>query len=34
MYKCEYCGLEVDEIPKWARNECSEDKYQHKFRRI
>ena len=29
-YKCECCGLEVDEIPKFKKNECPND-IQHYF---
>ncbi|MFA5061368.1 MAG: hypothetical protein WC494_03575 [Candidatus Pacearchaeota archaeon] len=30
MYKCQACGLEVEEIPQYRRNECPKD-VQHYF---
>jgi peptide subunit release factor 1 (eRF1) len=30
-YVCEYCGLKVDVIPKWKKNECPNNEYQHNF---
>ena len=30
MYKCQACGLEVDEIPRYRKNECLKD-VQHYF---
>ena len=32
-YKCEGCGLEVEEIPKFKKKECPED-IQHFFRKV
>lgn len=31
MYKCSECGLLVDKITTWKKNECPKDKYQHRF---
>jgi len=30
MYKCSACGLEVEEIPRFKKNECPQD-IQHYF---
>lgn len=32
-YKCELCGKEVEQIPKWEENECPEDT-QHFFIKV
>lgn len=34
MYQCECCGLVVDKIPEWKENECPEDKYSHRFKKV
>jgi len=31
MFKCELCGLEVEQIPRWRKSECPVDEYQHHF---
>jgi len=35
IYRCQHCGIEVEEIPVWKRGECSKnDARGHIFRKL